>query len=368
MLSLFRSAVQSSKQSIHSWNGEEVGSASELIGLGVSARTFIDKKEGKACFASMTVIVLGIILYFFVHITKNYNFPQFLQKILCLIFWKCIRRHRQFDALLKVQVSYLLIQGLAVPPPTSDAATTSGPVDNDEAPQTEPIYSAIALQPPNQSNTPHTPIVGPHLPDQLPTAAGVKEQHTDEEVSLITTQVSFKYSMIRLKCFMCSVCCELQFKTTCKVLQLVCCVNILYFSYHTHTSHFGDSNSNKGRMSLCWLGFSDNISYSSNALHFDVHIFWMSSTFTCWTFIYICVLSICCLQAELGYKIISAKRLAFFQHVSSRFTSVHHLMRKSLESGSAMFMLLWSVKLSMLTGLTWVWPSTAQSTQKQAPS
>lgn len=79
MFSLFRSAVQSSKQSIHSWNGEEVGSASELIGLGVSARTFIDKKEGKACFASMTVIVLGIILYFFVHITKNYNFPQFLQ-------------------------------------------------------------------------------------------------------------------------------------------------------------------------------------------------------------------------------------------------------------------------------------------------
>nr|XP_023008001.1 centrosomal protein of 95 kDa [Maylandia zebra] len=111
------SAVQSSKQSIHSWNGEEVGSASELIGLGVSARTFIDKKE--------------------------------------------------------------------------DAATTSGPVDNDEAPQTEPIYSAIALQPPNQSNTPHTPIVGPHLPDQLPTAAGVKEQHTDEEVSLITTQLIF---------------------------------------------------------------------------------------------------------------------------------------------------------------------------------
>lgn len=65
MFSLFRSAVQSSKQSIHSWNGEEVGSASELIGLGVSARTFIDKKEGKACFASMTVVVLGIILYFF---------------------------------------------------------------------------------------------------------------------------------------------------------------------------------------------------------------------------------------------------------------------------------------------------------------
>ncbi|XP_061578297.1 centrosomal protein of 95 kDa-like isoform X2 [Cololabis saira] len=40
------SAVHSSKQSLHSWNAEEVGSARELIGLGVSARTFTDKREG----------------------------------------------------------------------------------------------------------------------------------------------------------------------------------------------------------------------------------------------------------------------------------------------------------------------------------
>ncbi|KAM9857596.1 centrosomal protein of 95 kDa-like [Aulostomus maculatus] len=40
------STVQSSKHSLHSWNTEETGSASELIGLGVSARTFTDKPEG----------------------------------------------------------------------------------------------------------------------------------------------------------------------------------------------------------------------------------------------------------------------------------------------------------------------------------
>ncbi|XP_030587281.1 centrosomal protein of 95 kDa isoform X2 [Archocentrus centrarchus] len=121
------SAIQSSKQSLHSWNGEEVGSASELIGLGVSARTYIDKKDG-----------------------------------------------------------------LAVPPQTSDAVTTSArcAVDNEEAPQTELIHSAIALQPPNQSNTPHSPMIGPISAGQLPAAAGVKEQHTEEEASLITTETS----------------------------------------------------------------------------------------------------------------------------------------------------------------------------------
>lgn len=83
------------------------------------------------------------------------------------------------------------MQGLAAPPQTSEAAAPSGPVDNEEAPQTEPIHSAIALQPPNQSNTPHSPIIGPHPPIQLPTAAGVKEQQAEEEAGLITSEVSF---------------------------------------------------------------------------------------------------------------------------------------------------------------------------------
>lgn len=43
------SAAQSSKHSFHSWNAEEIGSASELIGLGVSARTFTGKQEGEIC-------------------------------------------------------------------------------------------------------------------------------------------------------------------------------------------------------------------------------------------------------------------------------------------------------------------------------
>lgn len=63
MLFSFRSAFQSSKQSLHSWNAEEVGSASELIGLGVSARTFTDKQEGKhmgrLCFCLLSVLWLN---------------------------------------------------------------------------------------------------------------------------------------------------------------------------------------------------------------------------------------------------------------------------------------------------------------------
>ena len=43
-----RSAVQSSKHSLHSWNAEEVGSTNELIQLGDSARTFTAKQEGEA--------------------------------------------------------------------------------------------------------------------------------------------------------------------------------------------------------------------------------------------------------------------------------------------------------------------------------
>nr|XP_040042584.1 centrosomal protein of 95 kDa-like isoform X2 [Gasterosteus aculeatus aculeatus] len=42
------SAVHSSKDSLHTWNAEEMGSTSELIGLGVSARTFTAKPEGLA--------------------------------------------------------------------------------------------------------------------------------------------------------------------------------------------------------------------------------------------------------------------------------------------------------------------------------
>ncbi|XP_035032910.1 centrosomal protein of 95 kDa isoform X2 [Hippoglossus stenolepis] len=115
------SAAQSSKHSLHSWNGEEMGSASELIGLGVSARTFTGQQEG-----------------------------------------------------------------MAVPPQTSDPITTSGPLD---APLTEPRHLAIALQPPNQSNTPHRPDTDPHTHIQPPKAAGPGLGLTEEEAALVTTEI-----------------------------------------------------------------------------------------------------------------------------------------------------------------------------------
>ncbi|XP_034437879.1 centrosomal protein of 95 kDa-like isoform X3 [Hippoglossus hippoglossus] len=105
------SAAQSSKHSLHSWNGEEMGSASELIGLGVSARTFTGQQ---------------------------------------------------------------------------DPITTSGPLD---APLTEPRHLAIALQPPNQSNTPHRPDTDPHTHIQPPKAAGPGLGLTEEEAALVTTEI-----------------------------------------------------------------------------------------------------------------------------------------------------------------------------------
>ncbi|XP_062291598.1 centrosomal protein of 95 kDa-like isoform X2 [Scomber scombrus] len=119
------STIQSSKHSLHSWNAEEIGSTSDHIGLGVSARTFTTKQEG-----------------------------------------------------------------LALPPQTSDALTTSGPLDTQDAPLAELPHSAIALQPPNQSNTPHRPDTDPHSLSQSPTAAGLNHEHAEEEAEPVTTETS----------------------------------------------------------------------------------------------------------------------------------------------------------------------------------
>uniref|UniRef100_UPI0037E8F902 centrosomal protein of 95 kDa-like n=1 Tax=Semicossyphus pulcher TaxID=241346 RepID=UPI0037E8F902 len=102
------STVHSSKHSLHSCNAE--GSTSELIGLGVSARTFTAKQE--------------------------------------------------------------------------EAVTTSGLLDPQDAPLTEPLHSAIALQPPNQSDTPHRPDPHPPSPSQSPTG------HEGEDAAPVTTQTS----------------------------------------------------------------------------------------------------------------------------------------------------------------------------------
>ncbi|XP_022620703.1 centrosomal protein of 95 kDa isoform X1 [Seriola dumerili] len=118
------STAQSSKHSLHSSNTEDMGSTSEFIGLGVSARTFTGKQEG-----------------------------------------------------------------LVVPPQTSDAITSSGPLDAQDAPLTEPLHSAVTLQPPNQSNTPHRPDTDPQAPIQPPTAAGLSKGHAEKEADSVTTEI-----------------------------------------------------------------------------------------------------------------------------------------------------------------------------------
>ncbi|KAM4585139.1 centrosomal protein of 95 kDa-like isoform 2-T2 [Odontesthes bonariensis] len=116
------SAFQSSKQSLHSLNAEDLGSASELIELGVSAHTFTDKQD-------------------------------------------------------------------VVPVQTSDAVTPSDPVDIKELPQTEPMHSAIALQPPNQGDAPNGPALRPQSPNHLPAATGLS-QGLSEDASPVTTENS----------------------------------------------------------------------------------------------------------------------------------------------------------------------------------
>ncbi|KAM9314158.1 centrosomal protein of 95 kDa-like isoform 3-T3 [Pholidichthys leucotaenia] len=119
------SAAHSSKQSLHSWNGEEVGSTSELIGLGVSARTFKEKQEG-----------------------------------------------------------------LDVPPQTSDADSVSGPVDNSDVPQAESMHSAVPLQPPIQSDTPHTHDKGSPSSSLPPVTAELSKELSEEECTPVTTETS----------------------------------------------------------------------------------------------------------------------------------------------------------------------------------
>lgn len=111
------------------------------------------------------------------------------------------------------------LQRLAVPPQTSDAATTSGPLDGQDAPLTEPLHSAIALQPPNQSNTPHRPDPAPCSPSQSPTAAGPSQGHAGEEAAPVTTEVALYYSMTRFNCLKVdlTVIC-MQFERICKLL------------------------------------------------------------------------------------------------------------------------------------------------------
>ncbi|XP_041641094.1 centrosomal protein of 95 kDa-like isoform X1 [Cheilinus undulatus] len=110
------STVHSSKHSLHSWIADEKGSSSELIGLGVSARTFTAKQE--------------------------------------------------------------------------DAAHTSGLPEPSDALPTEPVHSAVALQPPNQSNTLQRPFADPPSSRQSPTAAVISQDHEGEDAAPVTAETS----------------------------------------------------------------------------------------------------------------------------------------------------------------------------------
>lgn len=79
--------------------------------------------------------------------------------------------------------------GLAVPAQTSDAAIASGPQDARVGPLTYPVVEAIALQPPNQSNTPQKPDSHPHLLSRPPTADGPTQGRLEEEAAPVTTEV-----------------------------------------------------------------------------------------------------------------------------------------------------------------------------------
>lgn len=108
---MFRSTVHSSKHSLHSWNAEEIGSTSELIGLGVSARTFTAKQEGKMgntihlylfftlfgpvslCAPTMSsqhVVSLpfGVQMFCSINTSQESTFSgRFLKTFFCLFFW-----------------------------------------------------------------------------------------------------------------------------------------------------------------------------------------------------------------------------------------------------------------------------------------
>lgn len=88
---------------------------------------------------------------------------------------------------LSINLSFL---ELAVPLQTSDTVITSGPLDAQNNPLSEPLHSAIALKPPNQSNTPQEPDRDTHSPSQSPPGAGLSHRRTEEEATPATTEVA----------------------------------------------------------------------------------------------------------------------------------------------------------------------------------
>lgn len=65
--------------------------------------------------------------------------------------------------------------------PTSDEATAVCPPESKDALRSEPLQSAIPLQPPSQSDTPYSADKGPQPPPHCPTATGLQSGSTEEE-------------------------------------------------------------------------------------------------------------------------------------------------------------------------------------------
>ncbi|XP_029907304.1 LOW QUALITY PROTEIN: centrosomal protein of 95 kDa-like [Myripristis murdjan] len=78
--------------------------------------------------------------------------------------------------------------GVAVAPSATEPITTSEPQESQATPLTEPLYSAIPLQPPCQSNTPQRPDIAPVSSSHPPPADGLGP--SEEEVALVTTESS----------------------------------------------------------------------------------------------------------------------------------------------------------------------------------
>lgn len=79
--------------------------------------------------------------------------------------------------------------GLAFSTQTSDAVALTGPLDNDDGPRTDLLHSAVALQPPNQSDTPRKPDSGLDSPNQRAKADCLTQGQTREGAVPVAVEV-----------------------------------------------------------------------------------------------------------------------------------------------------------------------------------
>lgn len=98
--------MYSSKHSLHTWNAEEAGSASELIGLGVSARTFTAKQDGETlkrspslpqfmCFSANYLLSIFLHFYCCIKIFEEFNVALVKDFSKCISVWKMFRHFRE---------------------------------------------------------------------------------------------------------------------------------------------------------------------------------------------------------------------------------------------------------------------------------